>query len=139
MEGATVSEFTYHVKTEPERPSGESRIWHVLVGPKGAVQFMVLRLPARVNGLGLGDIGPYVGADVGYHAREPQYDGQGIIDCKCPWVDGPCYYDGSSLRAMEWAKRLYSLPAGEQENWLRISLREEYEAVFGGGGSSERS
>ena len=40
-----------------------------------------------------------MGADVGYHARVRQYDDQELMSGTCHVIDGPCYYDGSSLNA----------------------------------------
>lgn len=34
--------------------------------------------------------------DLGYHSKVAKYDDQYSRD-DCPWVDGPCFYDGSSI------------------------------------------
>ncbi|NIN68345.1 MAG: hypothetical protein GTO63_27290, partial [Anaerolineae bacterium] len=41
---------------------------------------------------------PPMPADIGYHSPVPQYEGQTLRD-DCELLGGPCYYDGSGLRA----------------------------------------
>lgn len=38
-------------------------------------------------------------ADIGYHSPVPKYEGQDPITSKCSFIQGDCYYDGSSLSA----------------------------------------
>lgn len=67
------------------------------------------------------------GFDVGYHAHEPQYEGQSHSKDECEWLDGkPCYSDGSALRADEWAKQF--LEGGTE--WLWPALEREYAERF---------
>ncbi len=66
------------------------------------------------------------GADVGYHSPTPTYEGQTCTDEACQVTGGKCYYDGSSLRAEEWAKRW--LEDGTDMIWML--LREQYERTF---------
>lgn len=40
-------------------------------------------------------------ADIGYHAKIAQYDGQEPTQENCKLTNGVCYYDGSSLYAEE--------------------------------------
>lgn len=68
----------------------------VLVGPKGAVQFVLYtgwymeETPHR---------GEALPADLGYHAREPMYEEQHSMG-PCGYLGGAdCYYDGSGLNA----------------------------------------
>ena len=68
-----------------------------------------------------------IGADVGYHAREPQWEDQSPQE-NCSYLDGdPCYYDGSSLRADK--VNLLFLTQGVEAVWKE--LEEEYEYRFG--------
>jgi len=86
---------------------GEMRMCFYLIGPKGAVQWMIgtnwyvdtarkhlATFPPNSYDR------PYEprGWDLGYHALEAQYDGQTPHDCNL--IDGgKCYYDGSGLNA----------------------------------------
>jgi len=66
------------------------------------------------------------GFDVGYHAPEPQYDGQHAHE-NCEWLGGKsCYTDGSALRADEWAQQF--LERGT--DWLWPALEREYADRF---------
>lgn len=102
--------------------------WY-LRGPKGTAQFVVYTdwIPGKLSpGHGLSPEGTYswdsyshpgelyypMGADVGYHARNPQYAGQEPWSDHCPVNQGTCYYDGSGIRAEKLA-RLFVI-AGEQ-------------------------
>lgn len=95
---------------------GAMRLWFILIGPKGAVQWQIgtnwycklaqehLRsLPDRLNDAAENSLGgsryqPQAW-DLGYHAREPQYESQTAVRDECHVLGGPCYYDGSSLNA----------------------------------------
>lgn len=37
--------------------------------------------------------------DLGYHSPKPMYPDQQPIADECPYLGGPCYYDGSGLNA----------------------------------------
>lgn len=66
---------------------------------------------------------PYMGSmgyDVGYHAIKPQYEGQEARD-NCDVIFGPCYSDGSALRADEWHKIF--VEEGDEKIW---SMLEEF-------------
>ena len=107
-------------------------------GEAGAVQFLLYTgwLPQRVTPSQIGhrDIwdwgrGTYP-ADLGYHSKTPQYDGQEVIDGACEFCDGqPCYYDGSGLNAND---AMYALVNGGQEA-LWAFLDGYYASVFEGG------
>lgn len=60
-------------------------------------------------------------ADLGYHSPKPQYEGQSLMDANCRWLEGPCYYDGSSLNADGVFNIL--VQQGEEAMWRRL---EEY-------------
>jgi hypothetical protein len=62
-----------------------------------------------------------MGADVGYHALAPQYEGQSSM-ANCDATGGACYYDGSGLRAEEWYQEW--LVHGNDHIWTK--LEEEY-------------
>lgn len=103
---------------------GSGRLWFIFLGPKGATQWLL-------------DTGWYLGQDqrhggkpdahdLGYHAREPQWEGQEPMG-NCDLWDGPCYYDGSGLNAMPHVQPF--LRDGPAYIW-RV-LREDYDSRFG--------
>lgn len=113
--------------------------WY-LRGPKGGAQFVIYSgwIPGKLQpGHGLSPAGDYswecylhngelrypAGADVGYHAKFPQWEGQEPIQDDCAITGGPCYYDGSGLRAEKLARRFAH--EGEQVIW------DELEDVYG--------
>jgi len=105
----------------------------IVKGKKGAIQFTVLTgwyLPNVQKEI---DAKPRQfsnsrGADVGYHALEPQYEGQAQISESCEYLDGkPCYYDGSGLRAEEW----FSILISEGSDRIWQMLEEDYIERFG--------
>lgn len=103
----------------------------VLIGEKGATQFLLytqIHLPHVFKNLVRGPHAETVlapmGADIGYHAKEPRYAEQTLRDC--PYIEGGCYYDGSSLRAMEFTPEF--LAGGDDPVWTM--LREEYDRIF---------
>jgi len=108
-----------------------------LRGPLGGAQFLIYTdwLPGqRFPGHGLRPDGSYswsdsrgepfypMGADVGYHAKRPQYEGQHVTSDACDFTNGSCYYDGSGLRADKLAKIFVQF--GEQAIW------DELESVY---------
>jgi hypothetical protein len=114
----------------------------VLKGPEGAVQFVVYtnwHLPhvtaehhLKTQGGDVSDVALSVRydplpADVGYHSPHPMYEGQEPISTTCPYVDGPCYYDGSGLRASDWFESKL-LPGGSDAIWA--ALEEDYRERF---------
>ena len=102
---------------DPHKNYGISacRIWFILKGPLGAVQFVVgtdwhlphvqreFREKHYEFASKFDEIEPK-GWDVGYHAKEPHFDGQDSMECDLV-EGGRCYYDGSSLAADEWVPR----------------------------------
>lgn len=119
--------------TDPSKNYGIDNlgVWFVLKGPKGAIQFIVsfpIYLPhvtREKGGLLPGNIS---GTDVGHHAKAPQYDGQ--TSMKCDYF-GECYYDGSSLRAQEWADQIFSITGEQPEKEIWRRLEQEYFYLFG--------
>ncbi len=104
----------------------------VLIGPEGAMQFLVftnLMLPhvreelfQKRNGtVERFDLSAPMGADIGYHARTAQYDGQEPMPGDCEYVGGPCYYDGSSLGAQEFMPEF--LAGGDDVVWAMLEKR----------------
>lgn len=65
-----------------------------------------------------------MGADIGYHAKTAQYDGQQSMKCD---MFGECFYDGSSLRASEFEDKFLS--EGDKAVWEM--LESEYIDRFG--------
>ena len=68
----------------------------------------------------------YMGTDVGYHATEPQYAEQTLIQADCSVTGGNCYYDGSGLRASEWMDEFAETNFGN----IWEKLEAEYTARF---------
>lgn len=113
---------------------GGLRTCHVLVGPKGATHFEVYwpyylpRSRAMWRREGLTDAGRDdgpVGGDVGYHALEPQYEGQQPSRESCEHLGGkPCYMDGSGLLAQDWADEIFSEHGFPEEKiWKRLEAK----------------
>lgn len=115
---------------------GGFRIWHVLKGPKGAVQFMYgvgaylphLTPEYYAKGLNL-EHGKISGWDVGYHAYKPQYEDQKPMG-ECDILGCECYYDGSGLRADDWVNEIFSIVGEDPSKRLWEKLEEEYELQF---------
>jgi hypothetical protein len=102
----------------------------VLIGSKGAVQFllytqwMLPESPEPKSPL----VRKPMPADLGYHAYEPQYEGQYRMDsCDLLDIEGGCYYAGSSLNAEPVFERL--LREGGDAVWDGLEFY--YRAVFG--------
>lgn len=103
-------------------------IWFILKGEKGAVQFNV-SFPVYLNHINkqiLDYVNKIEGCDVGYHSPKPMYEGQRVIDENCHILEGKCYYDGSGLRAYEWADEIFSKPGSDHEEIIFKKLEEEY-------------
>lgn len=115
---------------------GGMRAVFYLIGPKGAVQWMI-GLPFYVAGVRpeMGrwsdtarELGKPSGWDLGFHAREPQYDGQSAMG-QCDVIgDGKCFYDGSSLNA----DLLIEGFVNGGTAWLWPALEDYYRSVFEG-------
>lgn len=109
----------------------------VVKGEHGAIQFVVYTNwhakptydhlvaahdPANAFGYGPGwsarlVFGP-MAADLGYHKRTEEWEGQLRTD-DCPYLDGdPCYYDGSGL----WAEEVFEtlVTKGSDAVWNRL-------------------
>lgn len=109
---------------------GEMRMWFILGGDKGAVQWMIgtgwyiksardhlAKFPPRVHLL------PSAW-DLGYHAKEPQYEGQSVQDENCPETGGRCFYDGSALNAELLTEGF--LAGGDEWVWSRLEAYYRY-------------
>lgn len=68
-------------------------------------------------------------SDLGYHSPKPIYEDQTMIQEDCPYIDGPCYYDGSGLNAWRPFKAL--LREGNEGVW-RV-LEDYYNETFASG------
>jgi len=127
----------------PGSPGSHGRhglsIRFVVKGDAGAVQFIIwtgwlpqFAVPSSIGVINVNDwtSGILMPADLGYHSKTPQYDGQNPIELACPYCDGqPCYYDGSSLNAND---AMYTLVNGGGDA-LWTFLDAYYEAIFNDG------
>jgi hypothetical protein len=107
----------------------------VLKGERGAVQFLLFTdwYPKEVQEERFfrqrwdKKARPYffelqpIAVDLGYHAREPQYEGQEMMTESCELLGGPCYYDGSGLAADPIRDRL--LTEGDKAVWEALEQR----------------
>lgn len=115
---------------------GGMRMRFILKGPLGAVQFVVCA-PIHLEYVSDelfsrgGTYNPFkaIGADIGYHAKVPQYEGQQAMEDNCPYTGGPCYYDGSGLQAAEFMPTF--LAKGSDAVWPM--LEERYKEWLEGG------
>ena len=120
---------------EPSKNFGVAacRIWFYVIGPKGAAQFQIgtdwypEAARRHLSQFPASDRRQPEGWDIGYHAREPQYEGQTSRECSL--LDGQCYYDGSSLQADEWIE---GFVCGGTD-WLWPKLEDYYRFTFEGG------
>jgi hypothetical protein len=85
---------------------GAVRIFFYLIGEKGAVNWTIgtnwypranQREDPRIMNMSFTGTEPSAW-DLGYHAKEPFYEGQWSRD-DCDVIGGKCYYDGSTLNA----------------------------------------
>lgn len=136
------AEFVRHVdiqfpfdKTATGHGVGSLRIWMVLKGPEGAVQFAFSAgsyLPHVLEKFRHNTMSRYLGeiegVDVGYHSPRPMHDGQTTMG-PCEHLDGkPCYYDGSSLWAQELLEE--ALRRGNPPEYIWSRLEEIYNERF---------
>lgn len=116
----------------------------VLKGNEGAVHFTFstgMLLPETVDEYirsgkaryEVGNFGVYylnkpTGYDVGYHSPVPLYEYQKEYGGRenCDWLGGPCFSDGSALRADEWLDIF--LREGSDKIWEMLEL--EYKERF---------
>jgi len=129
---------TVEATTDGAEPM-ERRRW-LLLGPSGAVQFLAFWYPpgSALHSILTRDspAAPYVrdgegalwmGADVGYHSPRPIYDDHDPAG-PCDVLEGPCFSDGSALRAgallHEWAA------ADWDDEVLWATLTHEYAVLF---------
>lgn len=148
MKGSEVSEFKrvtevslpFDMRNDDPKKNyglGGLRVWFILIGPRGAVQFQCgfpIYLPHVERTL----VPTWThtrrdeisGWDVGYHAKEPQFEGQSQMDCKHV-EGGKCYYDGSSMRAQEWADEIFTIRGERPEKEIWTRLENEYRERFG--------
>ncbi len=106
----------------------------VLKGSKGATQFLIFTnwlLPSLRDMQKKGWPMPLrepMPADVGYHARVPQHEGQNSVTESCIYLDGaPCYYDGSGLQA----QALFDEFVAKGEDVIWETLEAHYNALKG--------
>lgn len=115
----------------------------VLTGPSGAVQWLAFLSNWTPGNVHFGDVqaeggtslvaaNPRIGdgsaADLGFHAREPQYEGQDGPTPDCEYLGGDaCYYDGSGLNAEPLLAAF--LDHGPMAVWA--ALARYYQSLFG--------
>lgn len=124
---------------EPSKNYGVAacRVWFYVIGPKGAVQWQIgtdWYPQAALNHLRKfpfsdRDREQPKGWDLGYHAREPHYDGQTSMHDNCQVIGGKCYYDGSTLNAEEWLEGFRN----GGTDWLWPRLEQYYRHIFESG------
>lgn len=110
---------------------GGCNLLFLVKGPLGAVQCMIMTdwYPASARNDGAPSIRymrnkPWI-TDIGYHAREAQYEDHKPMP-NCPHLDGaPCYYDGTSLNEA-WEEGLVNGGTA----WLWPRLEELYRYRF---------
>jgi hypothetical protein len=123
------------MRTDPKRNYGVGNVsmTFFLRGEKGAIQFKIGTewgiKPVRDHLSGFSsEYRSYdkpSGWDLGYHAKEPQYEGHSPMG-QCDAIGCQCYYDGSGLQADEMIE---GFMAGGTA-WLWPKLAEVYRARF---------
>jgi hypothetical protein len=133
MERAVTFEPGYNNRGGPYGVHGMNIRW-LLRGPAGVAQFLIFThwVPGEIPEIGSNNITVPMGADVGYHALTPQYDGQESMGA-CEYLDGrDCFYDGSGLAAGALLVRLVA--HGDAVVWRELQSR--YEDIAAPGGAS---
>ena len=102
--------------TKTTEDDGTERTAYYVEGPSGIIQFVFFTLPT----------GKVLPLDVGYHAHVRQYETQIAMPCNL-LASTECFYDGSSLRAIDFYRTLVS--QGEDVLWTL--LENEYTTLFG--------
>jgi len=113
-------ELRRSVENRPADGGKSQRLSMYVRGPKGAVQFVILRFT-------LSGVETVLPADLGYHSPVPRYAGQTSMTDKCHLLDGPCYYDGSGLNADEFYKAAVA-SGNEEAVWLMLEAY--YHEIF---------
>lgn len=98
----------------------------VLKKDKKAIQFRIYTGWGINDSRRRDDIRPPMAADLGYHSPTPRYKGHIMMTKNCEIIGGKCYYDGSTLRAIDTFKVL--LQQGEEALWG--VLEKEHRSVF---------
>ena len=106
---------------------GSAMLRMILKGDEGVIQFVMTTGWYLESIERTGRIVEPMGFDLGYHSPKPMYEGQEIMKHDCKYLDGkPCYYDGTSIGAMEVMKTL--IEEGHEAVWNR--LEKEYVRRF---------
>lgn len=118
---------------------GAMTMTFLVIGPKGAVQWMISTnwyvdsACRHLDGFPRSrlDKPRPMGYDLGYHSKEPHYEDQEAIRGgeTCEYTGGPCYYDGSSLNAELPIEGF--LAGGEDYLWPKLEAL--YRSTFEGG------
>lgn len=116
-------------------PKKGKKVFYILVGPKGAVQFAYMWHEAFDGVSNIANVHPQenmMGMDVGYHSYEPMFDGHQALDCDLLMGQDYCYYDGSGLRADPLLQMWLEADKNDEVIWM--ALKNEYDIVFERGG-----
>lgn len=129
LEEALEFQVGYRCPLEGPRSHGQHgmQLRWLLRGSKGAAQFVMYTdwppsRPSSTTTLMGGRMFP-MAADLGYHARRAQYDGQEARGCDV--LDSVCFYDGSGLQAERVLTRFFA----EGEEAIYRELFATYEAI----------
>lgn len=95
----------------------------LLRGPKGVIQFCIFTGWDPGLTLRQDTVNAPSGADLGYHAHVPQYEGQTPMQEDCDYLGGTCFYDGSGLMADDLLRRF--LIEGERVVWQTLAERHD--------------
>ena len=110
---------------------GSIRIWFILIGEQGAVQWQIgtewFTESARAHLAHFSREPKHKpdGWDLGYHSKEPRWEGQLEMDCD-HLPEGKCYYDGSTMNADLLVEGF--LNGGDDWVWNRLEAY--YDHVF---------
>jgi hypothetical protein len=118
VERAVVFQPGYRTDRQTFGRHGMEIIW-LLRGPRGATQFKIFtHWEPGMGEYERGLDGP-MGADLGYHALEAQYDGHEPMG-ECSYLhDRQCFYDGSGMAAGQLVPRF--LIEGEPAVWQALA------------------
>lgn len=88
---------------------------------RGCIAFQAAPMPMRLySTVDIGGV-PWMGHDVGRHTPRPVTSWDGTPQESCVYLDAmPCYYDGSTLQAMELLQRVVAI-GSEDAIWDELA------------------
>lgn len=124
MERAVVFQPGYRTDRQTYGRHGMEITW-LLRGPRGVTQFVMFTFWEPGMGSHEQSMHGPMGADLGYHALCPQYEGQdNYARNDCAYLPGgTCYYDGSGLQADELLPVFFI--EGEAAIWRTLTERHD--------------